>query len=224
VIAFHDFHYPGTQFRVLLFAGPPLSPAASLVKQAYTRLGYSCPDEIAGRLSGLAGSATASLQAIKDDVTLGTLSVNLDSANGLRAEALYPREVGEVRRGGSLCEFTQLALDTKLAGREVLCSLFYMAYVFSHWVHEAKNLLIEINPRHECFYEKMLGFSRLGEQKMCERVKAPAVLMHLDFDFTQEQIERARRGLSVAGTTLYRYAAPAADEQLLIHRMANADR
>jgi len=131
MIGFHDFRYPRTQFRISLFAGHSVPPAASLVKRAYSRLGYATGD--GQSISACETAATASLQAAQRNTTLGTLSVNLDGKDGLRAEALYPLEVAQLRRQGALCEFTQLALDTELAGREVLCSLFYMAYVFSHW-------------------------------------------------------------------------------------------
>ena len=218
MIGFHDFRYPGSQFRICLFAG--CAPqATSLVKKAYSRLGYAAQEE---EPMEHAGAATASLHAVQHQTTLGALSVNLDGKSGLRAEALYPLEVAELRRQGALCEFTQLALDTDLAGREVLCSLFYMAYIFSHSVHGAASLLIEVNPRHQCFYERMLGFHQVGEERICQRVGAPAVLLHLDFAFTRTQIERSRQGLAVAGTTLYRYAAPLADEQSLIRRMTAA--
>ena len=220
MIGFHDFHYPRAQFRISLFAGRTLAQAACLVQKAYSRLGYV--NQESGPDPERTGPATASLHAVHRGTTLGTLSVNLDGKDGLRAEALYPLEVAALRRRGALCEFTQLALDTDRAGREVLCSLFYMAYVFSHAVHRAKHLLIEVNPRHQCFYDRMLGFRRIGEERICRRVGAPAVLLHLDFEFTREQIERARLGLAVAGTTLYRYAAPLDDERSLIQRMTAA--
>ena len=217
MLGFHDFCYPDMQFRICFFSGSSLPPAASLVKEAYSRLGYTVSDGESALAESV--TATANLQAIQRNTTLGTLSVNLDGCSGLHAEDLYPDEVAELRMGGPLCEFTQLALDTELAGREVLCSLFYVAYVFSHAVHGVKHLLIEVNPRHRTFYERMLGFRLLGGERLCRRVRAPAVLLHLDFDFTRKQIERARRGLSVAGTTLYRYAASIADEEALIRRM-----
>jgi hypothetical protein len=220
MIGFHDFRYPDAQFRILSFAGPALPQAESLVRKAYARLGYQVQNEPAQLTPN--DAPTASMQAVRHNATLGTLCVNLEECNRLRSEALYPYEVAALRRRGALCEFTKLALETELAGREVLCSLFYVAYVFSHLVRKAKHLLIEVNPRHQHFYQRMLGFRLLGEERMCRRVGAPAVLLHLEFDFTREQIERARRGLSVAGTTLYRYAAPPAEEQTLIRQMSGA--
>jgi hypothetical protein len=218
LIASHDFRYPGSEFRVLMFAGRLLpQPASSLVSQAYSRLGYAFE---ANRRLEREPATAAVLQVVHLDRTLGTLSINLDSAAGLDADALYRDQIDLFRAQGTSCEFTRLAVDTELAGREVLCSLFYMAYVFSHIVHRTSHLFIEINPRHQTFYERMLGFRRLGEQKLCLRVGAPAVLMHLDFQFTKEQLQRFRQGLRVVGTTLYRYAVPAAEEHLLVTQMS----
>lgn len=217
-IVFHDFHYPECAFRVSLFAGRLLpQPASMLVNQAYSRLGYVQRE--ANHPATTEAEAAAVLHAVHDDHTLGTLSVNFDSSAGLNADALYRRQIDDFRAQGKSCEFTRLALDTEQAGREVLCSLFYMAYVFSHIVHGARHLFIEVNPRHQCFYERMLGFHRLGEEKLCQRVNAPAVLLHLDFQFTREQVQRFRQGRTVAGTTLYRYAVPSSEERLLVHRM-----
>jgi hypothetical protein len=221
LIASHDFRYPGSEFRILMFAGRLLpQPASTLVHQAYSRLGYDLRETI--RPQKRESAATAVLQVVHDGRTLGTLSVNLDSAFGLDADALYREQIDQFRMQGTSCEFTRLALDTELAGREVLCSLFYMAYVFSHVVHRARHLFIEVNPRHQVFYERMLGFRRLGEEKLCLRVGAPAVLLHLDFQFTKEQLQRFRQGLGVVGTTLYRYAVPAAEERLLVNQMSTS--
>lgn len=218
MIGFHDFSYPDTQFRICLFSGPSLPQAESLVKRAYARLGYTEPGD-AFPQERLCAASTASLHAVDRNTTLGTLCVNLEGHGALHAEALYPDEVCALRRLGRLCEFTRLAVDTALAGREVLCSLFYVAYLYAHAIHQAKHLVIEVNPRHRHFYQRMLGFELVGTERMCPRVAAPAVLLHLDFDHTREQIERARRGLSVAGTTLYRYAAPSAEEQTIIRKL-----
>ncbi len=221
LIATHDFRHPECECRVLLFAGRLLPrAAATLVSDAYSRLGYRLRE--ATRAPG-EPSVAAVLHAVHGERTLGTLSINLDSASGLAADALYRDQIDRFRAEATSCEFTRLAMDTEHAGREVLCSLFYMAYIFSHIVHRARHLFIEVNPRHQRFYERMLGFSRMGEQKLCQRVGAPAVLMHLDFQFTAEQLHRFRQGLSVGGTTLYRYAAPPAEERALVRQMSAGD-
>jgi hypothetical protein len=218
----HAFRYPATEFSISLYARGNLPVSAErLVESAYSRLGY---------LNGLAypemrrQRELATFHAIHGGRTLGTLAVNLDGPEGLKAEVLYPEEIGRYRSQGRICEFTRLALDRDVAGREVLCALFYMAYVYAHFVDSVAHLFIEVNPRHQAFYARMLGFRRLGDEKLCPRVNAPAVLMHLDFEHTERQIQRAREGLCVTGTTLYRHALPASEERGLIRSMRLAAR
>jgi hypothetical protein len=220
LIGSHHFSYPKAQFKVALLRGHALSrPASHLVDNAYTRLGYVLSPEVCTDHDPDVG---ATLEAISDGRMLGTLSVNLNGERTLKAESLYPEEIAPYRSSERVCEFTRLALDTDIAGREVLCSLFYVAYVYAHLVHRAKHLFVEVNPRHSTFYQRMLGFEQLGTEKLCPRVGAPAVLLHLDLGFTCEQIARARSGLQVTSTTLYRYAPPAAEEDLLLERIEGA--
>lgn len=218
LIVSHHFHYVDCDFKVSLFAGRALpAPASMLVHRAYSRLGYVQRES--GHNAEAEPATSAALQAVCEGRTLGTLSVTLDSAAGLQADTLYREQIDAFRAQGRSCEFTRLAMDTERAGREVLYSLFYMAYIFAHVVHRARHLFIEVNPRHQCFYERMLGFRRLGEEKLCRRVNAPAVLLHLDFEFTRLQMQRLRAGQSVPGITLYRYTISRADERMLVERM-----
>jgi hypothetical protein len=218
----YTFQYPATVFNIALYAKGNLPASAErLVENAYARLGY---------LNGFAYPEQrrqhefATFHAMHDGKTLGTLSVNFDGPEGLKAEVLYPEAIASYRSRGRICEFTRLALDRTIAGREVLCALFYMAYVYAHFVESVAHLFIEVNPRHEAFYTRMLGFRRLGDEKLCPRVNAPAVLMHLDFEHTKEQIRRARQGLGVPATTLYQHALPACEERRLILNMVLAAR
>lgn len=218
----YTFRYPATEFSIALYAKGNLPASAErLVESAYARLGYlngfSHPEQRRQQ-------EFATFHAMHDGRTFGTLSVNFDGAEGLNAEVLYPEEVASYRSRGRICEFTRLALDRAIAGREVLCSLFYMAYVYAHFVESVAHLFIEVNPRHEAFYGRMLGFRRLGGEKLCPRVNAPAVLMHLDFAHTKDQLQRAREGLGVAGTTLYQHALAASEERRLIINMKLAAR
>jgi hypothetical protein len=63
--------------------------------------------------------------------------------------------------------------------KRLIASLFNLLYIYSHRVKGCTDILIEINPRHRDFYEKLLEFEQMGGERMCERVKAPALLMHL---------------------------------------------
>lgn len=210
------FSYPTAQFSVQLWHNDTApSCGVHLVKEAYSRLGYLGTEPCSHRLD--ADSVT--LHAIQHERTIGTLTVNFDSPPGLQAEALYPEEISALRRQGQVCEFTRLAMDRSIAGKEVLCGLFYMAYAYSHRIKQINNLVIEVNPHHEAFYARMLGFRRSGPERLCPRVSAPAVLMSLDLRHTREQIAKARQDQRFASAALYRYALGAAEERALIRRM-----
>lgn len=210
------FAYPATEFFVELWehASAP-SCGAHLVQEAYSRLGYLG----VGNTPPDTHPDSVTLHAIQHHRTIGTLTINFDSPPGLQAETLYPEEISILRHRGQVCEFTRLAMDRSVAGKEVLCGLFYVAYAYSHQIKRINNLAIEVNPRHEAFYARMLGFRRAGVEKTCPRVSAPAVLMSLDFRHTCEQIEKARQDECFASAALYRYALPSKDERSLIRRM-----
>lgn len=210
-----QFVFPDTSFSVDLWCSGHAPPSADhLVSLAYSSLGYR--SEIG---HGPAPNRIATLQAIQNSRTCGTMTVNFDGPDGLQADTLYPEELAELRRRGTVCEFTRLALDRSVSGREVLCALFYMAYAFAHRIRGVDHLVIEVNPRHEAFYRRMLGFERGGTKRLCPRVNAPAVLMHLDFAHTREQIARARQADRHTYAALYRFALPAEEESALIRRM-----
>ena len=72
----------------------------------------------------------------------------------------------------------------------IMASLFHVAYIYAHRIRGVDQLMIEVNPRHVRYYERMLGFKVSGPQRLNRRVSAPAVLMSLDFRHAHEQINR----------------------------------
>ena len=46
----------------------------------------------------------------------------------------------------------------------------------------ASDAVIEVNPRHARYYQRTLGFRQIGELRQCQRVEAPAVLLHRRLD------------------------------------------
>jgi len=81
-------------------------------------------------------------------------------------------------------------MDNLVHSRRVLASLFHVAYIYAHRIRGVDQLMIEVNPRHVRYYERMLGFKVSGPQRLNRRVSAPAVLMSLDFRHAHEQINR----------------------------------
>ena len=152
----------------------------------YAGRGYRCtalPDEAAPH--------RITLTATEDDDTIGTITVGFDSPAGLHVDELFAAETDALRKAGRrLCEFTKLAMDAFVQSKRVLASLFHVAYVCAHRLMGCDDLLVEVNPRHVRFYERMLGFEVCGPERMNPRVDAPAVLMRLRLTHAREQIGR----------------------------------
>jgi hypothetical protein len=154
----------------------------------YGRRGYSIPT------TGLDSAdciRRLTLEACYKNRTVGTLTVNLDSGDGLYAEQLYADEIRALRgTGATVCEFTRLALDGEDCSKEALACLFHLGFIFAHRIHQASDLLIEVNPRHALFYRRKLGFEQIGTEKLCPRVDAPAVLLHKPLGVLAEELLR----------------------------------
>ena len=159
-----------------------------LVTRMYRSRGYLIPLSRDGSQDSI---RRVTLEACHRNRTIGTLTVNLGAAEGLNAEALYGEEIAAFRRRGArLCEFTRLALDAHDCGRDALACLFHLGFIFAYRIHHASDLFIEVNPRHAAFYRRKLGFSQVGEERVCPRVNAPAVLLHKPLAVFAEDLMR----------------------------------
>jgi len=165
----------------------------SLLRRRYAWRGL-VPTDSGPRRNRIALVATA------DEGILGTVTLGLDGPEGLLADPLYPDELARLRgRGARLCELSRLAIDTSRHSQAVLAGLIHQAYIHAHLVHRASDAVVEVHPRHAAFYRRMLGFRVLGDERLCPRVGAPAVLLHLDLQHMGEQI--ARHGGTAGSTT-----------------------
>lgn len=197
------------------------SNANILVKRRYEWRGYrsvSIPNDQTGNL--------ITLNASESDSTIGTITIGLDGTQGLLAEDTFPEEVAGLRATGRrICEFTKLAMDPTTGAKQVLASLFHVAYIVAHRLRGCDMLVMEVNPRHVAYYRRMLGCQILGKERTNQRVNAPAVLLCLDFAYTREQIGRfagqPERGESER--TLYPYSFSLAEEAGIICRLRDLD-
>ena len=129
------------------------------------------------------------LMAIEAGNTIGTITVSLDGPQRLSADEAFSDEVRALRvQGRTLCEFTKLAVDPTVGTKRVLAALFHVAYIVAHRIRGHDTLLIEVNPRHVRYYERMLGFKILANERMNTSVNAPAVLLTVDFAYVMQQI------------------------------------
>ncbi|NLZ41707.1 MAG: long-chain N-acyl amino acid synthase, partial [Comamonadaceae bacterium] len=118
------------------------------------------------------------LTAIEDAATIGTITVGLDDSTGMNCDDVFGGELDALRRAGRrLCEFTKLAIDPMTGNRRVLAALFHVAYIVAHRLRGRDTLVMEVNPRHVRYYQRMLGANVVGGERTNRSVNAPAVLL-----------------------------------------------
>lgn len=155
-----------------------------LVSEMYSWRGYHIDDEIASHKNE---NATTIISYDGDEV-IGTFTMTFDNQKGnLYSDSQYPNSTKKLRESGELiCEISKLAIK-KINSRKYIACLFSILYMVCV-LHETTTIIIEVNPRHENYYKKMLGFVGLDSGE-CERVKAPGILMALDLRYLTKQLE-----------------------------------
>lgn len=157
-----------------------------LIRKMYSWRGYAT-----GTCTVKTAPNNICLSVFSAEQAIGTLTLGIDSAEGMSAMEMYKPEVDQLRgQGRMLCEMTKLAVDQCVRSRKVLASLFHIAYIHARHLNGCTDILIEVNPRHVAFYERMLGFRQFGSERMCTRVNAPAVLLRLETDYVEIQVNK----------------------------------
>ena len=166
------------------------------------------------------------LVAYQEEKVGGTVTLGLDSPSGMVVDQLYKRETDQLRAAGRKpCDITRLAVDQDIKSKSVLAALFHLTFIYGHNIHRATDFLIEVNPRHMLFYQRMLGFELFGEEKICPRVNAPAVLLRLDLAYADEQIVHyGGQGSAVVGVkSIYPYFFSREDELGITQRLLKGE-
>lgn len=163
----------------------------SLLSRRYRARGYDAP-----RISSEYSSPefiTLAAEAF-DESVIGTVSLRIDGPQRLMCDETYGDIVGMHRVDNArLCEFGKLALDLPegeiMLSRYVMGALVDIAYIYARNIYECSSAFIEVNPRHVAFYTRCLGFVKVGEERVCTRANAPAVLMKVPFDHVDRQVD-----------------------------------
>lgn len=162
------------------------------------------------------------LAAMENDQSIGTITVSFDGPQKLASDDSFAEEVNALRaEGRKLCEFTKLAVDPTTATKRVLAALFHVAYIVAHRIRGFDTLLIEVNPRHVRYYERMLGCRVLGTERLNRAVRAPAVLLSVEFSHILSQIGEFGGQPERAATerSLYPFAFSLTEEAAIMGRM-----
>lgn len=193
------------------------SSASILINRMYATRGYQTTP-----LSTTQLPSRITLVASEHEETIGTITIGFDSPAGLHVDDPFGAETQALRDAGKkICEFTRLAMDSVVRSRRVLASLFHVAYIYAHRMMGFDSLLIEVNPRHVRYYEKMLGFQVIGAQRLNRRVNAQSVLMCLEFSFARDQIDKlaGQAELSSAPHSLYPQFFSVSEEASIVGRL-----
>lgn len=159
---------------------------------------------------------------------VGTLTVGIDAGRGLMADHMYKDELDAFRRDGArLAEVTKLAFDHSVQSKHALASVFHLAFIYAREMHGCTDAFIEVNPRHRRFYERMLGFRRVGELKTNARVNAPSFLLHVSLAYVAQQVEAVggafKRGIDTGERSFYPYFFSPEEEQGIAARLLRTE-
>lgn len=190
-----------------------------LVERMYTARGLHARH--AASDPGRAGQTT--LVACRGDHLFGTLTVGVDSGEGLLADTLYRPQIDAARHEGArVCELTRLAMDPSLNSPQVMATVFHLAFMVARFVHDMTDLFVEVHPRHAGFYRRMFGHRVAGPERTCPRVGAPAVLMRLPLDHAEQQILRHGGTGRCARRSLYPLFFSPAEQDALLQQLRTA--
>jgi hypothetical protein len=190
--------------------------ASYLIERRYAWRGYAVDGQPARAPNRI------TIAAHDCDAIVGTVTIGLDSSEGLFIDGLYSDKANGLRSDGRrIAEFTKLAVDNNSHSKPLLAALFHIAYICARRIHRCTDLLIEVNPRHEQFYRRMLGFQQLGSLRSDPRVGAPALLLQLDLLHAQGEIAKYGGNPRLASMvrSLYPYAFSQREEVLIERRL-----
>jgi len=196
--------------------------ASMLINRMYAWRGYSGDHHPSNDPNRITLTATD-----KGDV-VGTLSIGIDSEVGLMADEVFGAELDAHRANGArLCEFTKFAFDPSVRSKTALANVFHLAVIYARDMHGCTDIIIEVNPRHRRFYERMLGFRKEGELKINTRVDAPAYLLRVNLKYVTEQISIFGGTFAADGETeersFYPYFFSPREERGIINRLLRMD-
>ncbi|MES2948053.1 MAG: long-chain N-acyl amino acid synthase [Pseudomonadota bacterium] len=208
-----------TQFKIRLASVRGVHrQAGMLIQTRYAQRGYGSQEfaEKANRWT---------IVAYDGSNPIGTLSIGFDSAAGLLCDDLYSAEIDQLRASGRrVCEFIKLAVEpstSSISSMKTLAALFHIAFIYAHTICKFDDVVIEVNPSHVNFYQRVLGFKLVGPVRTNLRVNAPANLLQGDFAYMREQLNRYGGNVELRREvkSIYPYGFSAEEEQGILERL-----
>jgi len=183
----------------LVDSSEKFSEASALINRRYVLKGYGDNHRIPSSENHMTFTAEASQEVI------GTITLAVDSENGMAAERTFSPEIQELRAvlGAKLCELTKFAFSSTINSKQLMAELFHIVFVYGYRTHRCTDLVIEVHPRHVRFYQAMLGFKKISPVRINVSVGAPLQLMHLKVSEIRENINRFAGQQEAAPHSLY---------------------
>ena len=195
--------------------------ASILINKMYGWRGYGADHQLS------ADEHNITFTAWSDDRPIGTLTLGVDSAEGLAADETFSEELDRLRNqpGVKLCELKKFACDPAEKSQAGLAALFHAIFIFGTHSYGCTDLVIEVHPRHIRFYEAMLGFSRMGPPKLNPDVEwwpsdVPVQLMWLKVSEIRRLIREHAGQRANGRRSLYPYFFSPKEEQGIWTRIA----
>jgi hypothetical protein len=207
-------------FKIRLSAPPEARrDASTLVERRYASRGYQTS-------ATMVSDHVCTFGAYDEGRLAGTVSLRLDSDEGLAADSLYRAEVDALRaKGYKICEFTRLAVDASRVSKPVLAGLFHTVFLFAERLRGYNFVVIEVNPRHVGYYRRSLGFDVIGPERHSLRVGAPAVLMGVSFRKIGDNLRShgGKGSRDSSARSFYVYGFSLAEEAVILDRLRKID-
>ncbi len=149
----------------------------------------------------------------------GSVTLVFEDSSHLPAEKIYGEELNILRKQNEkIVEISRLIIDPQYRNsKEVLVLLFNYLYIYSYFIKHYSCLTIEVNPRHTAFYQALLHFRAIGEQKPCPNVQnAPAILMYVSIVNELERLSQLTQ-IEKNKHSLFRYFLKPEQEKLVAY-------
>lgn len=201
----------------LVESSETIAAACQLINNRYSEIGYGSGHKIPESLCHMTFTAE-----IGDEV-IGTITLAVDSDQGLAADRTFKPELDRARatKGAKICELTKFAFAPDIRSRHVIAALFHVVFIYGYRKHACTDLFIEVHERHVRFYEAMLGFERVGPPKVNASVATELQLMRLQVSDIRNAIDRdAGTGDTSESRSLYPLFLSPADEEDIYDRLS----
>lgn len=163
--------------------------------------------------------------AVKDKLKkiVGSITLVFKDERSLPAERIYGEEINQLACSGKkILEICRNVISPDYRNsKEILILMFNYLCIYSYHVKNYDSMVIEVNPRHKGYFEKLLKFKEIGGAKLCPSVQyAPATLlvMNLKDDYYADVMRFSEdKSSDKKERSLYSYFLKANQEKLVAH-------